>query len=567
MLLCTAELWINALVAGLMTSGAPIFPEGDSVYNLTFTAKGPVATEKQVVKPSKLVAFETPDEEVYFAKLASKKYQAAFVYSNDGSGRPQQTYAVAWDPQKKESLGLLRLELMNTTDAAGFISGCIKPVAAYTMPEALMPSYMSLLAGSALPYTYLDGWGSFGQKGENFNTCFAMAWMDADTKDFVRGLLGGKSLAMVLSEPKGIDKIIENLDEKTIVKLLNILKNGAGVGLAGGCGYGTMAFDKKTQTVNVSKVSGQGMVLDFNTAYVPYEVWNIYTGRSLTNLGNDVLDIGQAFVDDGLVPPEFKVQKDGKETTFEVSTIIDVLKTVLPYLQPSGFVGYGAFDIKYNKSGSKTLSAEQDPAARVAAFLKAAKAPKYVTAADVIDLRANYLSYMFNGRTEDCVEILDKTIRPMTISNVLYVCDAFFEDALPSNNVLEVGGKVKLLNKWITDSDNPYGFQLTYDAPDFPKTKVEGLEKMKDAYEQATFYALVRRAAFEEGSDKYKEVSECVRRYKRNALILSALIATRDNIVLRLEADAIEAAKRGLGVWETEKEEKEKKEKEEKMPA
>ena len=616
---------LKAVFAGLLSTQVNVAEVGDTVYNATISAKGPVATTKQVVKPSSLVALDAPESDgVYYAKLATKTYQAAVAYHNGGAGRPQQTYAVAWDPTTKEALGLINANLIGphsdtlgaavggigglgldifatvleqrrlrryadnmvylsssaeanfktaeelaanelessqvikrvaelelelkreaeqqerareiarmqggaeieqraaaakkdvtgavavvtadelanvpTANAASALQGLASGVQVLGVDGKLGASKKSILriaaiallgtslttpgpigplaaqlAGAATPYNILDGWGSFGQKGENFHSSFSMMWIKKGFKQEIDKALPDSS-AIDLST-KVIDAILD--DEITFEDwwyeftaqncydfnpdtgmyyhyqpngdtyesgaqydgtypdagdVVNYLKHGydegytdydgrswahpdyvdgkgvyahdlaldtvtalakqipdpkklidnLGFGIASGMGFGKLSFDKKTQSANVASVAGQCRVVDFDPDYVPYEVWNIYTGKSLSNVSAAVNDE---------VAQYLKAQGGTSSEIFQaVYGLIDYI------LKPNQFSGYGTYSVKLNKSGAKALAAAVDSDARIAAFLKAAKAPKYVTAEDVIDYRANYLNYMFNGR-------------------------------------------------------------------------------------------------------------------------------------------------------------------------
>ena len=466
---------------------------GDAVYTATVTAKGPVAIERQVVKPSQLVGYEDPGEEAIYAKLATKKYQAAFVYRNDGKYKPQEYYAVAWDPQAKESLGLLRCGMMNTTDNGGLFFGdrsFTMLVRAYVpalyssmgvmldleTPNNMVYPLEALLGGAPLPYTIFDGYGAFGQKGENFWGGFRMAWVDKNLRKLLEDVLGNSlyvtrlydAIAMGLPLEEDLKRL--GLDDETIRRALKIVEDGLRVGVAGGNGFGKLAFDKKTGRMSISKIDGAAVVFDWNSEDVSYEVWNLYTGRSYTRSAAAARDLVAAIV---------AGNDDGGESDLDPLLVLDL---VSKFLRPRGFHGYGTFSVKYNKSASQALSKipVTDRDSRIATFLKGVKAPKYVGADDVMDLRWNYLKALFNG-TDATPEGINFINNRIGNPNEYYWQQDHLK-TMTASNVYEWTGRVlKIMNdpelNHLIISNAPGGkvgfsFRVAYGVTDvsFPRT-------------------------------------------------------------------------------------------------
>ena len=546
---------VQALLSGVLSNGGAtnIMPLEDAVYNVTITAQGPVTTAKQVVKPAQMVGLEAPLDTVYYAKLGAKKYQAAIVYSNDGTGRPQQSYAVAWDATAKKPLGLLRLEMLNTSDHVGALASAglsfVKDptLSGILQPNKTMSPVDALLADAALPYTYIDGWSCFGQKGENFRGGIVMAWANKETKDFVAKVLGGRTITEVIDLIKQGPwaELVKNLDAEAVLKLKAIIENGAGLGASMGYGFGTLAFDKKAQTASISKIVGQNMVVDVDSSYLPYEMWNIYTGRAETELSADFVEFVQTLCDDGVIPEEINF---GGKVSIPGALIPETISAALKLTESGIFTGYGTFDVKYNKSGSKTLTKTTDPDERIAAFLKAAKAPKFVTAEDVIDLRVNYLKTLFDGSPTKSVSLgapLSYDIGwPMTVSNVLAqttsLVDSYFG---ASNNVLTVkdGNCYVTLLQGMTEYP-AYTGDFGVKQSDFGTvTNVTGIAAIEKVIKTAIQQADKRTTT--ENPDEY------ARRYREFLYELTQIETLIEGTVLPLWRDAKEAEERGLGVW------------------
>ena len=426
----------RAILGGLLSTQSNVNTFGETVYSATITAKGPVATTKQVVKPSQLIGYEDPGETVYFGKLTTRKYQAALAYRNNGTGRPRQSYAVAWDPTAKKPLGLIGAEMANASDSAsGSIAGIanfgntaldilsiipglemkvgegiptiLSAVSAFLTPGPITPD-SAFFSGSAIPFTALDGWAGYGQNGENFRSGLSMMWVDKGLRDSTREMFGGKSLADIAT--RVMDMFVKPGSKATPAEIIetvtdilgefpDLAKDGSNIGFVVGYGQGTMNFDKKTQTAVISGVSGQSIVLDKSSSDVPYETWNIYTGRSFSALFADLADMAETMVEDGMWDNADWSKIPEMLRPAILNLIPNVPGLVKLMVQREAFGGYGTYSIKLVKGAGEKITAADGAEARIAAFLKAVKAPKYVTADDVIDYRANYLDYMFNGRT------------------------------------------------------------------------------------------------------------------------------------------------------------------------
>ena len=575
------RLALKALSADTLSADANVIAVGDAVYNVTLTAKGPVATKKQVVKPSALVVLSSPSNAtLYYAKLSTKKYQGAICYTNDGRGRPRQSYAVAWDAVRKEPLGLVRMEMFNALDVPGAVLASVSDYAtrrfealssSCVMADNTMLPYMALASGSAMPYTYLDGWGAFGANGANFDGGLAMAWVSPNVLALVRSLLGDGSIANAfgnLTELK--ERLIKQADLKGALSAVgSLVTDGFGFGIAGGVGFGQVAFDKKTGAHTITGVTGSSFAFDMDTTYVPYEVWNIYNGRSLTHMMEEynayyvsrwehdqrVWDHG----DDGMTSDGFVEDPTifgyAIGVPWPYNSYPEMLKLCEMAVNVRAFRGYGTFSVKYNKSASKALSAETDPEARIAAFLKAAKAPKYVSAANVMDLRANYLGYMFNGRMERCASFdlpgSDEngltTISPMTAANVIWETSRLLRLFDAENNRLEIvddGVGAPRVRFELFGQGRTFPEEDAVVARDFgwsasEPVRVVGLEALDAALEQAAVRAETPTFGGEDGKARAYDY-----RYMRT-IIRGAELTRRDGIEPLLES-AREARDRGI---------------------